>query len=133
MVALVATAVRHYFFFFGHVLHLFYKLYAALYEWRTGEQQTSEFSANAYLDVYLGHINTLKHIRDKRAGAFHLMMADIYAQAKYVLNLVNVYRSPDWFDVVAHLFKVNQAQVFRLLSLISMVLMAPILSMVSVL
>ena len=84
MVALVATAVRlvFFFFFFGHVFHLFYKLYAALYEWRTGEQQTSEFSANAYLDVYLGHINTLKHIRDKHAGAFHLMMADIYTQAK---------------------------------------------------
>ena len=85
MVALVATAVRRN-IFSCQVFHLFYKLYAALYKWRTGEQQTSEFSANAYLDVYLGHINTLKHIRDKRAGAFHLMMADIYAQAKYVLN-----------------------------------------------
>jgi hypothetical protein len=64
MVALVATA-----------------LYATLYEWSTGEQQVAEFSANAYLDVYNGHVNTLKHIRDKRVGGFHLMMADIYAQA----------------------------------------------------
>jgi hypothetical protein len=59
-----------------------YKLYAALYEWRTGEQQVAEFSANAYLDVYIGHVNTLKHIRDHRPGAFHLMMADIYIKAK---------------------------------------------------
>ncbi|KAN0141184.1 hypothetical protein V8E53_000940 [Lactarius tabidus] len=64
MVALVATA-----------------LYAALYEWRTGELQVAEFSANAYLDVYLGHMNTLKHIREKCEGAFHLMMANIYKQA----------------------------------------------------
>ncbi|KAN0130984.1 hypothetical protein V8E53_011117 [Lactarius tabidus] len=64
MVALVATA-----------------LYAALYEWCTGELQVAEFSANAYLDVYLGHMNTLKHIREKCEGAFHLMMADIYKQA----------------------------------------------------
>jgi hypothetical protein len=63
-------------------LTLIYKLYATLYEWSTGEQQVAEFSANAYLDVYNGHVNTLKHIRDKRVGGFHLMMADIYAQAK---------------------------------------------------
>ena len=67
-----------------HSVHSKYKLYAALYEWHTGEQQTTEFSANAYLDVYLGHVNTLKHIQDKRAGAFHLMMADIYKKAKWV-------------------------------------------------
>ncbi|KAN0134201.1 hypothetical protein V8E53_007973 [Lactarius tabidus] len=64
MVALVATA-----------------LYATLREWSTGEQQITEFSANAYLDVYNGHVNTLKHIRERREGGFHLMMADIYTQA----------------------------------------------------
>ena len=58
-----------------------YQLYATIYEWRTGEQQIAEFSANAYLDVYLGHVNTLKHIQNNREGAFHLMMADIYWQA----------------------------------------------------
>ena len=62
-----------------------YKLYAALYEWRTGEQQVTEFLANAYLDVYNGHVNTLKHIQDHRAGAFHLMMVDIYTKAKWGL------------------------------------------------
>ncbi|KAF8257147.1 hypothetical protein EI94DRAFT_1709530 [Lactarius quietus] len=67
MVALVATA-----------------LYATIYEWHTGEQQIAEFSANAYLDVYHGHINTLNHIQDKRPGAFHLMMADIYVKASTV-------------------------------------------------
>ncbi|KAF8262113.1 hypothetical protein EI94DRAFT_1809271 [Lactarius quietus] len=67
MVALVATA-----------------LYATIYEWRTGEQQIAEFSANAYLDVYHGHVNTLNHIQDKRPGAFHLMMADIYMKVSTV-------------------------------------------------
>ncbi|KAH9018580.1 hypothetical protein EDB84DRAFT_1566350 [Lactarius hengduanensis] len=64
MVALVATA-----------------LYATLHEWRTGEQQTAEFSANAYMDVYLANMNTLKHILNNRERAFHIMMSDIYAQA----------------------------------------------------
>ena len=58
-----------------------YQLYATIYEWHTGEQQIAEFSANAYLDVYLGHVNTLKHIQNNHEGAFHLMMADIYRQA----------------------------------------------------
>ncbi|KAF8256473.1 hypothetical protein EI94DRAFT_1646045 [Lactarius quietus] len=64
MVALVATA-----------------LYATIYKWRTGEQQITELSANAYLDVYHSHVNTLKHIQEKRPGAYHLMMADIYKLA----------------------------------------------------
>ncbi|KAI9429942.1 hypothetical protein BJY52DRAFT_1200336 [Lactarius psammicola] len=64
MVALVATA-----------------LYATLYEWRTGEQQSMEFSANAYMDVYLGHVNTFNHILENREGAFHTMMSDIYTRA----------------------------------------------------
>jgi hypothetical protein len=62
--------------------HMRHKLYATLYEWRTGEQQVTEFSANAYLDVYQGHVNTLKHIRAERENGFHLMMADIYARAE---------------------------------------------------
>ncbi|KAH9173191.1 hypothetical protein EDB89DRAFT_2068943 [Lactarius sanguifluus] len=64
MVALVATA-----------------LYATLYEWRGGQQQTAEFSANAYMDVYLANMNTLKHILNHRERAYHIMMSDIYAQA----------------------------------------------------
>lgn len=64
MVALVATA-----------------LYAAIHEWHSGKHHSMEFSANVYLDVYQGHINTFHHIRERRSGAFHLMMADLYAQA----------------------------------------------------
>ena len=65
--------------------YLIYKLYAAIYKWSTGEQQIQEFSANAYLEVYNSHVNTLKHILEHREGAFHLMMADIYAQVKSVI------------------------------------------------
>ncbi|KAF8273038.1 hypothetical protein EI94DRAFT_1697128 [Lactarius quietus] len=64
MVALVATA-----------------LYATLYEWRNGKQQATGFSANKYLDVYRGHIDTLKIIKDKQPSAYHVMMVDIYTQA----------------------------------------------------
>ncbi|KAN0109142.1 hypothetical protein V8E52_009573 [Russula decolorans] len=64
MVALVATA-----------------LYASLYEWRGGEHQPAEFSANSYLDVYDGHVNTFNHIKERHLGAYHTMMADLYAQA----------------------------------------------------
>jgi hypothetical protein len=41
-----------------------------------------EFSANTFLDVYHGNINTLNYIQDCHSGAFHLMMGDIYGQAK---------------------------------------------------
>ncbi|KAF8269869.1 hypothetical protein EI94DRAFT_1699179 [Lactarius quietus] len=64
MVALVATA-----------------LYTTLYKWRIGEQQAVEFSANAYMDVYAGHVNTFRHILENRERAFHVMMSDIYARA----------------------------------------------------
>ncbi|KAN0125967.1 hypothetical protein V8E52_001174 [Russula decolorans] len=64
MVALVATA-----------------LYAAIQEWRTGVQRSVEFSTNAYLDVYNGHVNTFNHIRLNQEESFHTMMTDIYRQA----------------------------------------------------
>ncbi|KAI0248850.1 hypothetical protein BJV78DRAFT_1284511 [Lactifluus subvellereus] len=64
MVALVATV-----------------LYAALRDWRTGKLQVTDFSANTYLDVYQGHVNTFSHIRINRNAAFHVMMTDIYSQA----------------------------------------------------
>ena len=57
------------------------QLYAALYESRTGVHVATGFSANAYLDVYQGHVNTFQHIRDQRSNSFHTMMADIYSQA----------------------------------------------------
>ncbi|KAH9028796.1 hypothetical protein EDB84DRAFT_1562985 [Lactarius hengduanensis] len=70
MVALVATG-----------------LYATLFEWRTGEQKSMEFSANTFLDVYLGHVNTLNHICENRAGVYHMMMADIFSLASTNANL----------------------------------------------
>ncbi|KAH9997087.1 hypothetical protein BJV77DRAFT_923028, partial [Russula vinacea] len=61
MVALVGTA-----------------LFASLYEWRTGEHRPIGFSANMFLNVYFGHINTIKHIEDNNNRVFHSMMSDIY-------------------------------------------------------
>jgi Domain of unknown function (DUF6532) len=59
------------------------QLYAAIYEWRSGKYLVTEFSANSYLDVYMGHTDTLNHIREKNILAFHSMMTDIYTQAAY--------------------------------------------------
>ncbi|KAN0134133.1 hypothetical protein V8E53_008070 [Lactarius tabidus] len=70
MVALVATA-----------------LFATLYEWRSSEQVVAEFSANSYLDVYRGHVNTLNVIRERRGNAFRSMMAEIYSRASATANI----------------------------------------------
>ena len=57
---------------------MMYQLYAAIQEWQTGSHQLAEFSANRYLDVYNGHMQTFNHISVNRNNAFHIMMADIY-------------------------------------------------------
>jgi hypothetical protein len=58
------------------------QLYAALYEWRTGIHYVMGFTANAYFDVYTGHINTFGHVRMERENVFHTIMADIYTKAR---------------------------------------------------
>jgi hypothetical protein len=59
-----------------------HQLYAAIKEWETGTHKPMEFSASAFMDVYNGHKNTFEHIRMNREDAFHLMMSDIYTQAR---------------------------------------------------
>ena len=81
MVALVATVVS-FIFILLLCTNTKYQLYAAIHEWRTGTHQPAEFSANQYLDVYNGHIQTLYYISEKQNGAFYRMMADVYAQAR---------------------------------------------------
>ncbi|KAF8262615.1 hypothetical protein EI94DRAFT_1704624 [Lactarius quietus] len=53
-------------------------LYAALKEWSTGEYKRYHFTANMYLDVYKGHLDTLDKIENQRKGTYHRMMSDIY-------------------------------------------------------
>ena len=81
MVALVATAVSV-IFLRGHFVLTHSQLYTSIHEWHTGRYQTTEFSANAYLDVYNGHIQTFRHISENKNGVFHRMMSDIYAMAR---------------------------------------------------
>ena len=57
----------------------------------------ADFSANAYLDVYNGHINMFSYIKEQQEGAYHVMMADIYAQAKWVV-LSAPLDAPFWLD-----------------------------------
>ena len=89
MVALVATAVSFH-SILTHCANLCVncQLYAVLYEWRTGKQQVADFSANSYLDVYQGHVNSMKQIEVQRSAAFHSMMADIYSKARCVYTCV---------------------------------------------
>ena len=54
----------------------------SLYEWRSGRHMPAEFSANLYLDVYDGHMNTLNFVLVRHPGAYHSLMADLYAQAR---------------------------------------------------
>jgi hypothetical protein len=82
MHALVATAVSSLISFWPH--SDIFQLYAVILEWHTGAHQANEFSANVYMDVYQGHINTLNHIWEHCNNAFHLIMADIYSWAKWV-------------------------------------------------
>jgi len=53
----------------------------------------SDFLANSYLNVYQGHIDTFHYIQEHRTGAFHLMMLDIYAQARCVSSFINLLSS----------------------------------------
>ncbi|KAF8266161.1 hypothetical protein EI94DRAFT_1803486 [Lactarius quietus] len=53
-------------------------LYAALNEWSTGEYKWYHFTANMYLDIYKGHLDTLDKIKNQRKGTYHRMMSDIY-------------------------------------------------------
>ena len=52
-----------------------------------GIYQPAEFSADAYLDVYDGHISTLNRIECKHPSTFHTMMADLYNIARYSTKL----------------------------------------------
>ena len=56
-------------------------------------QKSTEFSANAFLNVYNGHMNTFQHIRVDREESFHKMMGDIYQQARWVWLTIIVVQS----------------------------------------
>jgi hypothetical protein len=78
MLALVATAVSAKYQHRCHTTNTRSQLYAALHEWRAGTHSPTEFSTDAFLDVYDGHVGTLENLRKTRPGAYHVMMADIY-------------------------------------------------------
>jgi hypothetical protein len=83
MVALVSTGVSDkYTNDYIRVGLTRYQLYAAIKEWDTGSLKTMDFSASAFMDVYDGHVNTFKHIRQNREDAYHVIMSDIYLQAR---------------------------------------------------
>jgi hypothetical protein len=58
------------------------KLYAAIYEWRGGSQNAMEFSANSFLDVYQGHVDTFSYIKNKCERKYHFILGEIYSRAR---------------------------------------------------
>jgi hypothetical protein len=58
-----------------------------LYEWHTGILNSTEFSANMFIDVYSGHVGMLEHIRENWGSAFHLIMTEIYTLARSIIFL----------------------------------------------
>jgi Domain of unknown function (DUF6532) len=88
MVALVATAVRVT-YELGHHTNSKTQLYAAIYEWRTGDHQLTDFSADRYTDAYNAHVASLKRIQVERPAAFHTMMTQLYTLARHVTNVLS--------------------------------------------
>jgi hypothetical protein len=41
-----------------------------------------EFSAAGFRDVYDGHVNTFRHLCVTRKDAYHMIVGDIYVQAR---------------------------------------------------
>jgi len=41
-----------------------------------------DFSANAYLDMYLRHVQTLRGILAKQPPSYHIIMKQIYVEAR---------------------------------------------------
>ena len=55
--------------------------YAALNEWRTGEQKSFDFTSNTYLEAYTSHIVSLDEMEQERKPTFRSTMANIYELA----------------------------------------------------
>lgn len=75
------------------------QLYASLYEWCTGKHRAVGFFANMFLDVYFGHINTIKVIMERNNTAFHSMLAEIYERARYVIQYLFYVAVMDIYDL----------------------------------
>ncbi|KAH9044082.1 hypothetical protein EDB83DRAFT_2523720 [Lactarius deliciosus] len=67
MLALVATSIH-----------------SALDDHSTGIYRRTEFNADLYEDIYIGHNSFLSHIRDGSIKKYHRMMSDLYNQASAV-------------------------------------------------
>src|SRR6266404_2141535 len=88
MVMLVATALSV--FKMLQVMcgaNMDYQLYVTLREWHSGERQAIDFSANSYLDVYIGNMDSINLYRENHNAAYHDLMAYIYSQAWYWYHL----------------------------------------------
>ena len=87
MLGLVATGV-HAAYLLRHYTNLQLQLFAAIHEWRTGEHTSTDFSADTFMNVYDGHVLTLKTLRTQHPRGFHTLMADLYTLARCVSRFV---------------------------------------------
>ena len=54
------------------------QIYAALFQWRTGQYIAVEFASKMFVDCYRGHLGTLDSIEVNNPGGYHDLMSDIY-------------------------------------------------------
>ena len=72
MVALAATGVSN--FFLHHIYtitHLFSKVHLSLDDYSSGVCQKTEFMADLYKNVYIGHITFLNNIKEESPDRYH--------------------------------------------------------------
>ena len=77
MIASAATAVSPMLSFFC-VNHQPLQIYAGLLEWRTGQRQQMDFSANTFASVYTSHLNILASIGRENPRGYHSLKAKLF-------------------------------------------------------
>ncbi|KAH9018522.1 hypothetical protein EDB84DRAFT_1442387 [Lactarius hengduanensis] len=71
-------------FFCGFSMFFQGRIHSALDDYSTGVCKKTEFNADLYEDIYIGHNSFLLHIRDGSITKYHRMMSDLYNQASAV-------------------------------------------------
>ena len=80
MVALATTGVSEY-TVYCTVTHILSKVHSSLDDFSTGVHQKTEFMADLYEDIYIGHITFLNNIKTESPDRYHHLMANLFKLA----------------------------------------------------
>jgi len=87
LTAAVSTAVNCSSFLIDISTHLrLFKIHSALDDYSTGICIKTDFNADVYEDVYLGHMKALSNIRRTNPDGYHRLMADLYNMSLSVFH-----------------------------------------------